>query len=307
MNKYKVKDANLARLINTFVKTKGFSYIAYVGEETFQINIYYKKYNFNICIYKDDKIYQNIVFRDDKYEMEIITILPTDSKILDGFGLAKGYHELCKLIGCDNELSSDETCLLDFNYGKDSSDGFSLREEKKRVSRKMKPYYLAFKDISFKDVRSKVKTNESLIKKYFVIRHVGRGLSAEYQTTLNGQFSNHAFTLRDGKDFYEIINKILKDSGNSRLVNLVPVIEWYVSPAYNWDGTPVKSIQVTPINSIQEFIDECLSGPLPKSPYRFKYPNPRIINKKQLQNYVSEYNNDRDFYEYLSSNSGVKS
>ena len=297
MNKYKVKDANLARLINTFVKAKGFSYIAYVGEETFQINIYYKKYNFNICIYKDDKIYQNIVFRDDKYEMEIITILPTDSKKLDGFGLAKGYHELCKLIGCDNELSSDETCLLDFNYEKDKRDGFSLREEKKKVSRKMKPYYLAFKDISFKDVRSKVKSSESLIKKYFVISTYSIYFF-KIDFVSKGIILSHICHSKD--QIYLFINYKLQN-----IRDLTPVSNWdkFQMPIQGSSNVGLKSIQVKSPLSLSQFIDEII----PKNPNSFKHSNPRIINKKQLQNYVSEYNNDRDFYEYLSSNSSTQS
>jgi hypothetical protein len=165
----------------------------------------------------------------------------------------------------------------------------------------MKPYYLAFKDISFKDVRSKVKSNESLIKKYFFIQHIENYMYAEFQK-INNNLSR--FSTKNRKHFYEEINKILKDEINS----LIPVYEW----KWKWkseipiqrssDRTTGSSIQVEPKQSLSQFIDEII----PKNTNTFKHSNPRITNKKQLQNYVSEYNNDKGFYEYLSASSNTQ-
>jgi hypothetical protein len=168
----------------------------------------------------------------------------------------------------------------------------------------MKPYYLAFRDVSFKDVGSKVVSQESLIKKYFKKMPYG-GSKIIYKYIHSHGAQNCIFYekldpqkyLENKKHLLNIYNKM---SNAGRV--FVPVSEW---KGMSIQGS--SNVEITPMNSIQEFIDECTSGPLGKSPFRFKHSNPRITNKNQIKNYVSEYNNDRDFYDYLSSNSSTQS
>jgi len=295
MSKYKIKDANLARLINTFAFAKGFSYHAASGYEGMTIGFMYKDIRFYINLY-DDEIYRNITYIKKGGKPVSISILPTESEQLDGFGLMKGYKRLCKLIGCDIELSSDENCTLDFIWEDDWYEKeISLREEKKKVSRKMKPYYLAFKDVSFKDVRSKVKSSESLIKKYFVISSY-ENLFLKIDYYFAGAIRSHIANSK--KQVHEFINRKLQD-----VHYLTPTFEWKSEmPIQGSSNVGLQSIQVEPKQSLSQFIDDICT----KNPNTFKHSNPRIINKNQIKNYVSEYNNDRDFYEYLSSNSSTQ-
>ena len=114
---------------------------------------------------------------------------------------------------------------------------------------------------------------------------------------------------------YEKINSVVNGNSLREGCKLIPISDEYrqqialqnvkthVLPIQrSSDRTTELSIQVAPKQPISQFIDDIC----PKNPNTFKHSNPRIINKKQLQNYVSEYNNDRDFYEYLSSNSSTQ-
>lgn len=299
---FKIKDTNLARLINSFINNKRFSYKLIHDEDSACVIIYYKKKSyFFIEIYNDFVSRSIDFFKDEDSPPNRIRICAECMDYLDGLGLNKAHKELCKLLNVKIELSDDENCVLKLTKKENvERTDFSLKE-KKKVGCKMKPYYLAFKDISFKDVRSKVKSNESLIKKYFFIQHIENYMYAEFQK-INNNLSR--FSTKNRKHFYEEINKILKDEINS----LIPVYEW----KWKWkseipiqrssDRTTGSSIQVEPKQSLSQFIDEII----PKNTNTFKHSNPRITNKKQLQNYVSEYNNDKGFYEYLSASSNTQ-
>ena len=317
MNKYKVTDPNLARLVNTFSKLKDLKYSVLNNEEYTVIYLCKKDaFEFAIRIYDNNQICKYISYLitlgDDSYDEGRISILPIDSKILDGFGLFKAHCKMCKIIGKDVELSDDVNCVLKIanRYCDkliDERHGISFRG-KRRSHLKMKPYHLAFQDISFKDVRSKVKSNESLIKKYFVISNYAiHFLKVDF--ALKGIISSNV--CHSKKQLYSFINRTLQ---NTR--DLTPVSEWQSEmPIQGSSNVGLKSIQsempilrasdrtatilVEPAQTITQFIDEII----PKNTNSFKHPNPRIINKKQLQNYVSEYNNDRGFYEYLSTSS----
>ena len=293
MNNFKIKDPNLARLINSFINNKRFSYKLIHDEDSASVIIYYKKKSyFFIEIYNDFVSPSIDFFKDEDSSPNRIRICAECMDYLDGLGLNKAHRELCKLLNVKIELSDDENCVLKLSQERiaKAKDDFSLKE-KKKVGCKMKPYYLAFKDISFKGVKSKVKSNGALIKKYFVIQRIGNYMCLEFLKIRNGL---EKLSTTNRNFFYESINRILKDECN----NLVPVSEWKVTP---------EKIQVEPSENIAKWIEDASNTGLGKSPFRFKHSNPRITNKKQLQNYVSEYNNDKGFYEYLSASSNTQS
>jgi hypothetical protein len=293
MNNFKIKDPNLARLINSFISSKIFSYNVIYNIDNTSVIIYYKNKSYFVIELYNDFISPSIYFFE--YSNSIareIKICPKSVRYLDGLGLNKAHKELCKLLNVKIELSDDENCVLKLSQERiaKAKDDFSLKE-KKKVGCKMKPYYLAFKDISFKGVKSKVKSNGALIKKYFVIQRIGNYMCLEFLKIRNGL---EKLSTTNRNFFYESINRILKDECN----NLVPVSEWKVTP---------EKIQVEPSENIAKWIEDASNTGLGKSPFRFKHSNPRITNKKQLQNYVSEYNNDKGFYEYLSASSNTQS
>jgi hypothetical protein len=244
---------------------------------------------------------------------------PKSVRYLDGLGLNKAHRELCKLLNVKIELSDDENCVLKLTKKENvERTDFSLKE-KKKVGCKMKPYYLAFKDISFKGVKSKVKSNRSLVKKYF---HIDRTecpdsiLLKHFSSTARPILVTYRYDRNNISKCYEKINSIMQRGYDDFCRKLIPI------PDYYWEALSLKnssadtlqiqrssdrtigsSIQVEPKQSLSKFIDEII----PKNTNTFKHSNPRITNKKQLQNYVSEYNNDKGFYEYLSASSNTQS